>query len=69
MPWFDVPQRGSAGSPIAFGHWSTLGLVNRADLLGIDTGCVWGGALTAVRIDGGRRDVVQVACEPSQRPG
>jgi bis(5'-nucleosyl)-tetraphosphatase (symmetrical) len=69
LPWFDFPQRASEGTPIAFGHWSTLGLVNRADLLGIDTGCVWGGALTAVRVDGGRRDVVQVACEQAQRPG
>jgi bis(5'-nucleosyl)-tetraphosphatase (symmetrical) len=63
VPWFDAPQRASAGSRIAFGHWSTLGLVNRADLLGIDTGCVWGGALTAVRVDGGRREVAQVRCE------
>jgi bis(5'-nucleosyl)-tetraphosphatase (symmetrical) len=69
LPWFDFPQRASTGTPIAFGHWSTLGLVNRPDLLGIDTGCVWGGALTAVRIDGGRREVVQIACEQSQRPG
>ncbi len=68
VPWFDAPQRASANSAIAFGHWSTLGLVNRADLLGIDTGCVWGGALTAVRVDGGRREVVQVRCEPAQSP-
>jgi bis(5'-nucleosyl)-tetraphosphatase (symmetrical) len=69
MPWFDVPGRATAGVPIAFGHWSTLGLVNRPDLLALDTGCVWGGQLTAVRVDGGRRDVVQVACEQAQRPG
>ena len=69
VPWFDAPDRASAGTPIAFGHWSTLGLVNRPTLLGIDTGCVWGGALTAVRVDGGRRDVVQVACDAAQRPG
>jgi bis(5'-nucleosyl)-tetraphosphatase (symmetrical) len=68
-PWFAVPGRLSAGQPIAFGHWSTLGLINRADLLAIDTGCVWGGALTAVRVDGGRREVVQVACDAAQRPG
>jgi bis(5'-nucleosyl)-tetraphosphatase (symmetrical) len=49
--------------PIAFGHWSSLGLLERSDLLGLDTGCVWGGTLTAVRIDGGRRDVIQVPCE------
>jgi len=69
VPWFDHPQRASAGTPVAFGHWSTLGLVKRTDLLGLDTGCVWGGALTAVRVDGGRREVVQVACEQVQRPG
>ncbi len=62
MPWFDVPDRRSAGHPVACGHWSTLGLVNRPDLLAIDTGCVWGGALTAVRVDGGRREVLQVPC-------
>ena len=68
-PWFAHPHRQTAGEPIAFGHWSTLGLVNRPDLLAIDTGCVWGGALTAVRVDGGRRDVMQVRCEQAQRPG
>jgi len=68
-PWFDAPGRLTAGVPIAFGHWSTLGLVNRPDLLALDTGCVWGGQLTAVRVDGGRREVVQVACAQAQRPG
>lgn len=67
--WFEVPGRRTAGQPIAFGHWSTLGLVNRADLLALDTGCVWGGALTAVRVDGGRREVSQVQCPQAQRPG
>jgi bis(5'-nucleosyl)-tetraphosphatase (symmetrical) len=66
VPWFDVPQRASANTPIAFGHWSTLGLINRADLLALDTGCVWGGSLTAVRVDGGRREVMQVRCETSR---
>lgn len=68
-PWFEVPGRQTAGSPIAFGHWSTLGLIDRPDLLAIDTGCVWGGQLTAVRVDGGRREVTQVACEQAQQPG
>jgi len=62
-PWFDAPGRRTAGVPIAFGHWSSLGLVDRSDLLGLDTGCVWGGTLTAVRIDGARREVIQVPCE------
>jgi bis(5'-nucleosyl)-tetraphosphatase (symmetrical) len=63
-PWFEVPGRRTAGQPIATGHWSTLGLVSRPDLLSIDTGCVWGGRLTAVRVDGGRREVIQIPCTP-----
>ena len=69
LPWFDAPDRKTRGTPIAFGHWSTLGLIDRVDLLGLDTGCVWGGQLTAVRIDGGRREIIQVACEQAQAPG
>ncbi len=69
MPWFEVPGRLSAAHPMAFGHWSTLGLINRPALLAIDTGCVWGGSLTAVRVDGGRREVLQVPCGQAARPG
>jgi bis(5'-nucleosyl)-tetraphosphatase (symmetrical) len=68
-PWFDHPHRATAGQPIAFGHWSTLGLINRPDLLALDTGCVWGGALTAVRVDNGHRSVTQVQCAQAQKPG
>lgn len=63
LPWFDLPERSTANTPVAFGHWSTLGLIERPDLLALDTGCVWGGALTGVRIDCGRREVVQVRCK------
>ena len=45
-----------------------LGLVNRPDLLALDTGCVWGGALTAVRVDGGRREIIQVHCTEGRVP-
>lgn len=69
MPWFDVPGRRSAATPIAFGHWSMLGLRNEPRLLALDAGCVWGGALAAARVDGGRREVVQVKCPRSQAPG
>ncbi len=69
MPWFDVPHRRTLGTPMAFGHWSTLGLINRPELLSLDTGCVWGGALTAVRVDGGRREVIQVPCPEAAAPG
>jgi len=71
LPWFDVPGRRSSGSRIAFGHWSTLGLVQRSDLLALDTGCVWGGQLSAARVDdaGQVLEVLQVDCEQAQRPG
>jgi bis(5'-nucleosyl)-tetraphosphatase (symmetrical) len=65
FPWFEVADRRSAGEPIAFGHWSTLGLIDRPELLALDTGCVWGGALSAARVDGGRREVIQVLCAPA----
>ena len=67
VPWFEAPNRKTEGVPIAFGHWSTLGLINRPDLLSLDTGCVWGGKLSAARIDGGRREVIQVACDQVRR--
>jgi bis(5'-nucleosyl)-tetraphosphatase (symmetrical) len=62
IPWFDLPTRQTAHTPLAFGHWSTLGLINQPRLLALDTGCVWGGCLSAVRVDGGRREVFQVTC-------
>jgi bis(5'-nucleosyl)-tetraphosphatase (symmetrical) len=51
MPWFEHPQRRAGIPRIVFGHWSALGLLQRDLLLGLDTGCVWGGSLTALRID------------------
>jgi len=69
MPWFEVPGRRTEGTPVAFGHWSTLGLINRDDLLSLDTGCVWGGQLTAVRVDGATRELIQLDCPQSQKPG
>ena len=51
VPWFDVPGRASRDVRVICGHWSTLGLKRRKDLLALDTGCVWGGALTAVNLD------------------
>lgn len=69
MPWFEVPGRRTQGTPVAFGHWSTLGLINRDDLLALDTGCIWGGHLTAVRVDGATREVIQIPCPQAQKPG
>ncbi|WP_306553483.1 symmetrical bis(5'-nucleosyl)-tetraphosphatase [Acidovorax sp.] len=71
MPWFDVPGRRTAGTLMAFGHWSTLGWLNRSNLLGLDTGCVWGGCLSAVRFGAtlAERELLQVHCEQAQAPG
>jgi bis(5'-nucleosyl)-tetraphosphatase (symmetrical) len=51
IPWFRVPGRRSAGARIVCGHWSALGYVEEGGVLTLDTGCVWGGTLTAQRID------------------
>ena len=70
MPWFDVPGRRSANVRIAFGHWSTLGYLQRDDVIALDTGCVWGGCLSALRLAAdGRHQLLQVQCEQSQPPG
>lgn len=71
LPWFDVPGRRTAGATIAFGHWSTLGYLRRPDIIALDTGCVWGGCLSALRLDprDGAHELIQVHCEQSQAPG
>ncbi len=71
LPWFDVPGRRTAGTLLAFGHWSTLGHMSRPDLLALDTGCVWGGQLSAVRFGAtlAERELLQVHCPQAQAPG
>lgn len=70
LPWFDVPGRKTASITIAFGHWSTLGFVNRPDIVSLDTGCVWGGCLSALKLGvaGAPHELIQVQCEPDQLP-
>jgi bis(5'-nucleosyl)-tetraphosphatase (symmetrical) len=67
VPWYAHPQRATRGTPIIFGHWSTLGLMLGEDAIGIDTGCVWGGRLTALYWP--QRSVVQVECPACRAPG
>lgn len=52
LPWFQVPGRRSAGLNLVFGHWATLGLHLAPGIHALDSGCVWGGSLTALRLDG-----------------
>ena len=69
-PWFEVPGRQTADVTVAFGHWSTLGWLNRSDVLALDTGCVWGGALSALRLGPARaHQLIQVKCIAAQTPG
>lgn len=67
VPWFDHPERATRGTPVVFGHWSTLGLMLREDVACVDTGCVWGGALTALAWPS--RRLVQVPCPQYRAPG
>jgi len=60
MPWFEVPSRKTQDVKIVFGHWSTLGLLKKTNVTGLDTGCVWGGQLTAMSL-GDRSEFIQVA--------
>ena len=62
IPWFEAPEARWRGPSIVFGHWSTLGFFCNADVIGLDTGCVWGGSLTALRLDDPEARPVQVPC-------
>lgn len=67
VPWFDVPNRASREATVIFGHWSALGLVAEKNLIALDTGCLWGGPLTAIRLDD--RAIFQVpSANPIQAP-
>ena len=70
LPWFKVPDRRWRDARIVFGHWSALGYYDADGVLGIDTGCVWGEKLCAVRLDQPMQQVVCVPCTSSGlKPG
>jgi bis(5'-nucleosyl)-tetraphosphatase (symmetrical) len=77
LPWFEVPGRATRDTPMAFGHWSTLATEThhpvglRQNTLPLDTGCVWGGCLTAARLGAkaGNFELIQVKCEQARKPG
>ena len=68
LPWFEVPGRASANATVVCGHWSALGLKVTPHVIALDTGCLWGGALSAIRLED--RAVFQVQCvtRPVNRP-
>jgi bis(5'-nucleosyl)-tetraphosphatase (symmetrical) len=62
LPWFQIPGRNFRDGRIVFGHWSLLGLWNDDGVIGIDTGCLWGRRLTAVRLDSKPLRFASVPC-------
>lgn len=63
-PWFDIPGRRSATTTVVIGHWATMGLKLTTNLLALDSGCVYGRHLTAVRLED--RKVFQVRCRDAR---
>jgi bis(5'-nucleosyl)-tetraphosphatase (symmetrical) len=51
LPWFDMPARAACDVHIVFGHWAALGVLERADVTALDSGCVWGNRLSAAPLD------------------
>ena len=66
MPWFEIEARESRETKVVFGHWSALGLLKRDNLIALDTGCLWGGKLTAMRLDD--QKIYQVTCSEEDHP-
>lgn len=66
LPWFDVPTRATKDTQVIFGHWSALGLQKRDNIYALDTGCLWGGKLTAMNIQ--TKTIVQVDSSPLDKP-
>lgn len=68
VPWFDVPKRASKDLRLVFGHWSTLGAFHAPGIYALDTGCVWGGALTALELTANPPVFISVDCTAAKNP-
>ncbi len=71
LPWYDIPDRQSKNDDIIFGHWSTLphaGISSINNTYAIDSGCLWGGLLTAMKIDEKPFEYIRMACPGAQKP-
>lgn len=60
LPWYEAPKRRSRDVTVIFGHWSALGLMIMPNAIALDTGCLWGGPMTAIRLED--RKLFQVSC-------
>ena len=65
LPWFDLPNRASFQQTIIFGHWSALGLQQRENIVALDTGCLWGGKLSAICLE--TQVITQVPSDPRDK--
>lgn len=68
LPWFELPERRSRDLNLVFGHWSTLGERTDPGIYALDSGCIWGGKLTALRLDGAPV-WTRLACPGARTPG
>ena len=68
VPWFDVIDRKAKNEKLLFGHWSTLGKINKDNVYPLDTGCVWGGELTALHIDTDSAEYISIGCPSEANP-
>jgi bis(5'-nucleosyl)-tetraphosphatase (symmetrical) len=68
IPWFEAADARWHGPRVVFGHWSTLGFFSDTNVVSLDTGCVWGGSLTALRLDSPGAKPIHVACKPFRDP-
>ncbi len=68
IPWFEHPLRATRDQRIVFGHWSTLGYRTGHNTWGIDSGCLWGGALTLLQLDTSPPQPITLPCAGSQNP-
>jgi len=67
-PWFECERKSKIDLKIIFGHWSTLGFYHDENVLGLDTGCLWGEKLTVARIDSKKVEIVEWQCQQTQKP-
>lgn len=68
-PWYAAPKRKTADERIVFGHWSTLGYYEGNNVYAIDSGCLWGGKLTALRLDVSPFEPIHLDCPGARTPG
>ncbi len=61
-PWFDWPNPKIGSTRVVFGHWSTVGRIEKNNTVGLDSGCIWGGRLSAIQIDRDHDNIVSVPC-------